>query len=115
LVGFPIFCILAENILNTSLWFLATIAGKYRALRKVFEPILEIRLFLFIDVPEEWCFGVNPAKAAICLASLNKEKSGVSARTATAVILPTPGMAPSCILNKRVGNYTCKYVFKGFS
>jgi len=43
---------------------LATIAGKYRALRKYLDPILDILDLNLTEEPEVLCEGVIPMKAA---------------------------------------------------
>jgi hypothetical protein len=54
------------------LHLLATIAGKYKALRKCLEPILDILGLNLTEEPEVLYEGVMPIKAASCLASWNE-------------------------------------------
>lgn len=59
-------------------------------------PIFEMRPSRSLP-PLEWGLGVRPSQAAKCQPDLKPVGSGTSARTAAAVIAPTPGI----VVNRR--------------
>jgi len=52
---------LLEKAFKIGLWFLATTAGKYRALRNLEEPSLDNLALPLIEEPEVLCLGTRPA------------------------------------------------------
>ncbi len=61
LVDLPLLDNSLVNFLNSGLWFLAGLAEKYKAFRGLDEPIFEIEVLPFTDVPEVLRLGVSPA------------------------------------------------------
>jgi len=52
---------LLEKAFKIGLWFLASTAGKYRALRNLEEPSLDNLALPLIEEPEFLCLGTRPA------------------------------------------------------